>query len=1051
MNFVIRILSLVFITLSQMWALDALDPSYNPVIRGPGTVRCMAWNPVSSKMYASVSGDKISGQILTSNFVRLDAAGNLDPTFTPAINGTVTEIAVQQDGRTIIAGSFSSVDGHTSPKVARLLLDGTVDTSFVASGSYLPREVTALAVAADGTVYAGSKETSLGLNGMPPLFYKFGVSGALIEPFGPKFDIVSGSSSSIDALLLLPTGEMVVGGTFTKVGTTAQNYLAKLGADGVLDAIFKPALTYASTSSSSRPIRALADAGAGRIYVGGDFTKVSNVSQAGVARLGANGARDATFSPTLTGSPVNVSGITVDSAGRIVLSGKFTISVATGTWPPSSISKSNLARLDAAGVMDTSFGNTISNWDDLELMGSDDVMVANSGLYASNGFVQPPMMRFSSSGTRDDSFQIDLRRRDNPDFVCLRPGNGPLLGGTWMKEVNGVETGNLAATTPTGQVDDTFKLVLNPGASVASTLVMPDGRILIGGNFTTVGALTRPKLALLEADGTPVETFDLGTGPSTNVTVSRLLPSGKVLIGGLFSTINGRDAKGVALLDLAALPATRNLIVEEILEARYGTTQASNDVLPVIKSALIDGKVNLAINTTTMGGDPAPGSIKYLTLRYRTNRGERTASISGSSLNLPNVPWDSGLIDLTFRPAHTESLFLEDATGQPDGKMILLGSFSTFAGYSIPKMVRLSPDGSVDTAFQPAAQFSNFTANAVRAAPSGQIYIGTESLSLSGSSTRRGFYRLTSSGSNDPTFVCPTFIRYVNAIEPLPDGGVWCSGEFDNVATGGRQQVAKLLPDGSVDPGFDAGDAANEFYATADHGMALETPDKLWLVGNFTAFQGIPRDGVACINLNSALAPLAQVVPRSVTVPDGTPVTFGLNKAGADETYVWLRSGVPIQGANGPSITLTSDVLTVTRTYTVQATNRAGTTISSGTLTFREATLGEWLAAHALNGLQANDDSDGDGASNFSEYLARTDPTNGASVFSTGFEFHVGSVRLRWKTYPGRQYFIEKSADLSNWVSTGAAIAGDGGEKVMDVSYNTDDPALYWRVRLAKP
>jgi hypothetical protein len=180
-------------------------------------------------------------------------------------------------------------------------------------------------------------------------------------------------------------------------------------------------------------------------------------------------------------------------------------------------------------------------------------------------------------------------------------------------------------------------------------------------------------------------------------------------------------------------------------------------------------------------------------------------------------------------------------------------------------------------------------------------------------------------------------------------------------------------------------------------------------------------------------------------------VTFGLNKAGADETYVWLRSGVPIQGANGPSITLTSDVSTVTRTYTVQATNRAGTTVSSGTLTFREATLAEWLAAHSLNGLQANDDSDGDGANNFSEYLARTDPTNGASVFSTGLEFQVGSVRLRWKTYPGRQYFIEKSADLSNWVPTGVAIEGDGGEKVMDVPYNTDDPALYWRVRLAKP
>lgn len=1050
-QFVIRILSLILFSLSDMWAFDAIDPSFNPVIRGPGTVRCVAWNSVTSKIFASVSGDKINGQILTSNLVRLDRAGNLDQTFAPSINGTVTAIAVQQDGRTIIAGSFSSVDGHTSPKVARLLLDGTVDTSFVASGSYLPMEVRALAVASDGTIYAGAADSGFGMSFQPPLLYKFGVNGALIEPFGPSFSSASSSIPSIDALLLLPTGEIVVGGNFSKAGAITQNYVAKLGADGVLDTVFKPTLTYSSTSSFSRPIRALGDGGASGIYVGGDFTKVNGVSQAGVARLASNGARDASFSPQLTGSPASVSGIAVDSAGRIVLAGKFTISVVTGTRPPSGISKSNLARLDGAGVLDTAFGSTISNWNDLELMDSDDVLVASTGLSASNGFVQPPVMRFLSSGIRDDSLQIELRRRDNPESIYLRPGKGPLLGGTWLKEVNGVETGNLAATTPTGQVDNTFNLVLDPGASVASTLVLPNGRILIGGNFSTVGALSRPKLALLEADGSPVETFDLGAGPSTNVTVLRLLPSGKVLAGGLFSTINGRDAKGVALLDLASLPATRNLIVEEILEARYGTSQASNDVLQVIKSALVAGKVNLSISTTTMGGDPAPGSTKYLTLRYRTNRGERTARIGGNSLILPNVPWDSGLIDLTFRPAHTEALFLDDATGQPDGKIILLGSFSTFAGYSIPKMVRLFPDGSVDTAFQPATQFSSFTANAVRAAPNGQIYIGTESLTLSGGSTARGLYRLTASGSNDPTFICPSFIRYVNAIVPMLDGGVWCSGEFNNVPTGGRQQVAKLLPNGSVDPGFDAGSAANGIYATADHGMALETPDKLWLVGNFTAFQGTSRDGVASIRLNSGLAPLAQIVPKSITVTDGIPATFGLTHAGSGETYTWLRNGVTIPGATGPSLTLTSHIPVATQTYTARVVNASGTTTSSGSLTVREALLAEWLSMNGLNGLQAADDSDGDGVSNASEYLARTNPVDGTSVFATGIEFHIGSVRLRWKTYPGRQYFIEKSLDLRTWISAGNAIAGDGGEKVVNATYSANDSSSYWRVRLAKP
>jgi hypothetical protein len=89
--------------------------------------------------------------------------------------------------------------------------------------------------------------------------------------------------------------------------------------------------------------------------------------------------------------------------------------------------------------------------------------------------------------------------------------------------------------------------------------------------------------------------------------------------------------------------------------------------------------------------------------------------------------------------------------------------------------------------------------------------------------------------------------------------------------------------------------------------------------------------------------------------------------------------------------------------------------------------------------------------SNASADLARSDSNSGASVFATQLEFQPGSVRLRWGTYPGSRYFIERSENPHTWLPAGSAIAGDGGEKSVDVPCGPDDRSLSWRVRLAKP
>src|ERR1017187_6248760 len=86
------------------------------------------------------------------------------------------------------------------------------------------------------------------------------------------------------------------------------------------------------------------------------------------------------------------------------------------------------------------------------------------------------------------------------------------------------------------QAPDTF----NPGASykVYSLAVQADGKILVGGGFTTLGGQTRNYLGRLNVDGT----VDSGFNPGANNYVLSLAvqADGKILVGGYFSTLGGQ-------------------------------------------------------------------------------------------------------------------------------------------------------------------------------------------------------------------------------------------------------------------------------------------------------------------------------------------------------------------------------------------------------------------------------------------------------------------------------------------------------------------------------
>lgn len=105
-----------------------------------------------------------------------------------------------------------------------------------------------------------------------------------------------------------------------------------------------------------------------------------------------------------------------------------------------------------------------------------------------------------------------------------------------------------------GTLDTNF----NPGNGITggfptrvhALALQPDGKILAGGDFTTVNGVGRNCIVRLNTDGSADTNFvDVGTGAHLEVRAIALQPDGKILIGGEFVTLNSTSRPHIARLN----------------------------------------------------------------------------------------------------------------------------------------------------------------------------------------------------------------------------------------------------------------------------------------------------------------------------------------------------------------------------------------------------------------------------------------------------------------------------------------------------------------------
>jgi uncharacterized delta-60 repeat protein len=207
---------------------------------------------------------------------RLLPGGTLDAAYNANVNNVVISMAVQTNGQIVIAGPFDTVGGVTRHRVARLHANGTLDTGFADPFPAESDNIFCVAVQADGKVLVGGFDR----------IARFNADGTPDTAFNSNVGIV-GNNAQVRSMVVQADGKIIAGGSFTTVGGVARTYVARLNANGTLDAPFNPNVTndYPHLPNNNSQVHAIAQRGDGKVLVGGGFTDIDGVPRNGIALL----------------------------------------------------------------------------------------------------------------------------------------------------------------------------------------------------------------------------------------------------------------------------------------------------------------------------------------------------------------------------------------------------------------------------------------------------------------------------------------------------------------------------------------------------------------------------------------------------------------------------------------------------------------------------------------------------------------------------------------------------------------------------------------------
>ena len=295
----------------------------------------------------------------------------------------------------------------------------------------------------------------------------------------------------------------------------------------------------------SSPVYSLALQADNKVLLGGYFSTLGGQPRNSLGRLNADGTLASEFNP---GANSTVLSLAVQPDGRILVGGEFT--------KLGGQTRNYLGRLTADGTLDGAFNPGANRYVFSQVVQADGKILVGGGFTTLGGQTRNRLGRLNADGTLDSEFNPGA---DSSVHSLAVQADGKILVGGDFYTLGGQPRDCLGRLNADGSLDSEF----NPGANnnrgpseVVSLAVQADGKILVGGRFTTLGGRPRNYLGRLNADGS----LDSGFNPGADSSVYSLAvqADGKILVGGYFKMLGGQTRNYLGRLN-NTLPATQSL------------------------------------------------------------------------------------------------------------------------------------------------------------------------------------------------------------------------------------------------------------------------------------------------------------------------------------------------------------------------------------------------------------------------------------------------------------------------------------------------------------
>ncbi|MBM4224935.1 MAG: hypothetical protein FJ167_09125, partial [Gammaproteobacteria bacterium] len=338
----------------------------------------------------------------------------------------------------------------------------------------------------------------------------------------------------------------------------------------------------------------------------------------------------------------------------------------------------------------------------------------------------------------------------------------------------------------------------------------------------------------------------------------RIAANGQSVVAGDFTTFNGVPRTNVArinpngILDPNFVPdaigSSTNLVTSIRGMEVYLSGINANKVVVAGLFDTVGGTIRTRIARLNTDGkldstfDPGAGANNAVNAVALQNNdkivlGGLFTAVNGTNRSFVARLNSDGTVDSTFNPGFGPDAQVRAVVPLPDSKILIAGDFDSVAGIPHRRIARLNNDGTVDPTFTPGGIITNGAVYTLVVQVDGKILAGGAFVATNGV-VRTNLVRLNANGSLDPTFDAGSAAdEFITSLALQPDGKLVVGGAFQNFAGLSRNRLVRLNANGTVDLTFNVGTGANDLVAA----VATQVDGKILVGGAFTNFNSVPQ------------------------------------------------------------------------------------------------------------------------------------------------------------------------------------------------------------------